>query len=905
MSLIVNQWRGNSPSVRHTATVTVNDAVFGALYKVDFDGVASVETRGQDGDTTATIASRLADLLAGVAGVTVDYTAGQSSIEIMGPADGVPMASNITASNPAGSFTERIRPGKLAIDQEFLIALPEDTTGGTFTVSVDFGSGWEETTGQAYNETAENLESDLDALTSASGGDFSVTLEATEPRTYRVKVGGSWAGKSVAIKADTSGLTGLSTAAVSRAQSVGGDAPAVWKIRLHQDSSASTLINVHMNGVAYATQIANVVSQSWWDERLPANTVSFAGGQELHSGGSMTSHAVFSVPADVSISFSGPVSAQVDELQAYQGESHDSFQMFDFTAGTTGTQTVTWNGHTSGGGSMSQIASLLLSLPNINTGEIQGFTFGSVPIYVVQFQNGLGGALQPLIQFGTTDAEYLSEGAGPVNDIHAVTILGATGGTFPLQVSGKAETTDIDFASDDIDDIQAAIDATLSAGETVTVTGTISSFQIEYGGDLAETTIPLIAIDGSGLTGGQDAIISEAVTPVAGINEIQAVNIDPTATGGTYSLVNGQPSIDIPYNDSLPNIEAAYEDLPDIGAGNVFFDGTPRRLLIEYIGALAGRPVDLVKINQDSLIVSGQSALTVSVESLAGSANHWNSPQNWSLDHVPRSGELVVLKGPAGDILHGLVQAAECTFSGTDIVLNQPGDFIDGQVVRLSTSDTLPTAQDSGGAVVLDGSADYYVVAIGVTDSGNQTIKISETDNGEPVEFTNAGTGTHRIGVRLAGIRQFASYAGAIGFPQFIDGAWYPGQRYLQIDLEAPSSNDPNIELGIGDGSGLSRGYFDFGTSHVDARVLKSQGSGDEPAINVLNDNIDESEVVVIGGVFGVGNDPARTPSMRRLIGFAGRSIVGNANFSRIESYNNSVESAISQASSNIVQVRA
>ena len=76
------------------------------------------------------------------------------------------------------------------------------------------------------------------------------------------------------------------------------------------------------------------------------------------------------------------------------------------------------------------------------------------------------------------------------------------------------------------------------------------------------------------------------------------------------------------------------------------------------------------------------------------------------------------------------VLQAAFTAATTDIITSNSHGFSGGEILRLTTSTTLPAG--------LSASTDYYV-----RDVTTNTFKLSATPDGTPVDITDTGTGTH------------------------------------------------------------------------------------------------------------------------------------------------------------------
>lgn len=96
------------------------------------------------------------------------------------------------------------RDGVLGKDEVHKITI-ENATGGTYTLTNDFGSGDETTAAIAYNATAATVETAIEALTSVSAADISVYGNAGGP--YTLVWGGAYAATAVDLMTATSSLT--------------------------------------------------------------------------------------------------------------------------------------------------------------------------------------------------------------------------------------------------------------------------------------------------------------------------------------------------------------------------------------------------------------------------------------------------------------------------------------------------------------------------------------------------------------------------------------------------------------------------------------------------------------------------------------------------------------------------
>ena len=106
--------------------------------------------------------------------------------------------------------------------------------------------------------------------------------------------------------------------------------------------------------------------------------------------------------------------------------------------------------------------------------------------------------------------------------------------------------------------------------------------------------------------------------------EVQAVTITGTPTGGTYTLTySGQTTAAIPYNATAAQVRIALEALSNIGAGNVTTSGGPHpgtAVNVTFTGALAN--TNVAQMTASSASLTGGTSPTVTVTtSTAGGAD--------------------------------------------------------------------------------------------------------------------------------------------------------------------------------------------------------------------------------------------------------------------------------------------
>jgi len=105
--------------------------------------------------------------------------------------------------------------------------------------------------------------------------------------------------------------------------------------------------------------------------------------------------------------------------------------------------------------------------------------------------------------------------------------------------------------------------------------------------------------------------------------EVQAVTITGTPTGGTYTLTyNGQTTAAIPYNATAAQVQAALVALSNIGSGNVTASGGPQpgsAISVTFVGALAN--TNVAQMTATGSLTGGSSPAVAVTTSTAGGAD--------------------------------------------------------------------------------------------------------------------------------------------------------------------------------------------------------------------------------------------------------------------------------------------
>jgi hypothetical protein len=920
MSQLINEWMGNAPTEPARVTVDIVQALEGLLYEVRFPNERTARYRAQDGDGRSNIASALAQQIQSWAAWSV--TQADALLSLEATQSGVPIARGVGVHTPPSSFVERVQSGRRPVPQVIEVTLPATTTGGTWDLTIDFGSGEETADDLAHDITPAALVTAIEALATPEGGDVSVVLVSSSPRTYRITLGGSLAtGINATVSADATSLTGNASATVQRVQAIGGNAQAVWMLRIaYRDGQHEAVVTIGEESYPVDVIInQNIQTESWWNSRLPADVTGFKAFDYNDAVDPENRFALiaFAVPDSVAIDISSSGTDQAvqqataTQLQDHLGETNDEFQWLSEPGLFAASRTLTFDGQTTAShDSNFNAQSELEALTNISAGDVElhlgigaffettGQQFVSDAPALVRFKNGLGSADQPQITASDViDTGTLIDGSGPVNDIHAVTLF-AEGGTWtgrvPIGEPLYDPTAGIDYA-ETAANVKTAIGATLDEGETVDVAGggvPGNPYLIEYTGDLAETTIPLIEIDTSSLTGGKPIETETVGNAVEGQNEIQRLRVDPRATGGTLRLgFRGAWTGSTAYDSGADDWETSLQAVTTIGNDNALTAGSAAGLLVEFVADLGWEPLDLLTVDQDGLETEGPSAIARRIGEMGSGPNTYNVAANWSLGHVPNTGESIVFGSGRQHCWYGLVQRGTWEIvlggaSSTQKMRTSDVDLVDNQIVRLRTSDAFPTAEDDDEqAITIDAETDYYIVGI---DRVNNTILLATEEDGSPINWTSAGSGTHWIEVQAAELIAHSRFSGNVGLGRRRnDGTfeWLP--RYLEIGLLA--ADDHNLLIGIGDGSGSNRLHCDLSGSPVTGMILSSGAGSDAPAVQLLLDHA-AATLEIINGEVAIASELTESSTMKRLINYGGRALLGQVTLAERRDYVHGIE---------------
>ena len=352
---------------------------------------------------------------------------------------------------------------------------------------------------------------------------------------------------------------------------------------------------------------------------------------------------------------------------------------------------------------------------------------------------------------------------------------------------------------------------------------------LTYINALSQTNIPTMTIDDNAL---KVAVVM--TTPgVTGRDEVVQLSlVGQEVWAGDVTFTVDSTELDpLDWNGTYADLQALLDS--GLGANKATASGGPwpeSVLLITYDGD--NTETDMDPITATDTLTNGQAALEsvdamlVSIVTNATGPNHWSNPINWANPAdatdlvIPRPADAIVFSDKSENVFYGLVQRVSFTASTVDdyLVPSKPHDLQEEQGVHVWTDDTLPAG--------LAASTMYYVRDL---DAFTGKFKLSASIGGTPVDLTDAGTGPHYVGLRLASLVHYSRSTSQIGLPR-VNTTGYWEYRPLYLECGVLPSGAKLITIGQGAGSGSQRVNIDTGSDQVVFEVLNSS-SGPVPGV--------------------------------------------------------------------------
>lgn len=888
-------WRATPGNVEigDTFRLSINGKL-GVTFTATAATVANV-TAGLTAAWNASVVAEFAEITATDAGTHVTLTADSAGTPFL-----------VTASTVDGSGGEvsivETTPGAEPVNEVQRIDLVGNYSGGTFTLTVDLGSGDETTGNIAYNASAATVQAAIEALTSVSAGDVAVTGGPGPSTPWFVTWKGTYAATEVAeFTIDGTNLTGNGGVSVTTTTQGGGLSDEVQFLTIKNDNTSPsgtytlTLGGQTTGAINYNATAATVQTALEALSSIGSGNVLVYGGDQANSPGSYDNYVALLVVFTGALAAtnvgaitanSSALNGSVDIRTMTQGglSARDEIQLINLGNPTGGTFNLSFGGQTTDDITYNSeatavfIQTKLQALSTIGSSNVEVWAIAAPEggnWFAVKFQNTLGdsdvgelsvgeGSLTG--QSGSATVTTIHSGGGSSDEVQTVTIHG-TGGTFTL--SDGTDTTSAIAYNAAAATVKSRIETDFSAITTVTVTGTgavgdpfVVTFTSPTNTNLSEMTG-----DGTSLTGGGGTCV-EQTAHSAGTDEVQTVTV--TATGGTFTLsFGGQSTGNIAEDASAATVETALEALSTIDGVSVSgSDGGPWTVTFDT-GNVAKTDVELMTGDETNLTGgTGSESLTITEITRSEGPNHFDSARNWSGNRVPDSGDTIYLEDGNIDLLYGLRQRTAFTVdAGTDVLTFSSDQvaFVDDQILRVKSSDTLPAG--------LSADTDYYVIDL---DHHAGTCKLSTSSGGSAVNITDTGTGTHTIALELEGIKHIMRSSGDGGLPKRTTTDYYEYRPdYLEIGIR-PGGNK-EVLLGVGDGSGSQLLKIDTGDYQTEFTIHESGGSREPglPAVRIKNDN-SSTNVQVLGGEVGIAIHAGETSDINKITQRGGQIDIGN-----------------------------
>jgi hypothetical protein len=886
MTLPINSYRGDSIPRAKVVNIAPVSVVAGQIFTVWCNGKSVSYTALVSDGISGVVAGLLTALLA-VSTIPefTEFTPSAAtnglSLNLTAVTPGVPFDVAVTSSgNMTVVETTAGHGGQNEIQK---VALVGAYTGGTFTLTWNFGAGNVTTGTIAYNATAAAVQTAVAALTGVGAGNVVVTGPNGGP--WFVNFTGTLANTAIAVGTlNGSGLTGGSTVVITETQKGNGLSDAVQMIDLTVINSGG-FINFTLTfggqttaALGFWSTPAQVQTALQGLSSIGAgNALVYGQGPPDGGGGYMPSQYWFvhftgalagtNVPTLALDATTVGMGGLVTTTQTGGQTSSNDIQIVDVTGGSTatawsGTFTLTYAGVTTAPFAINNTVNLagavqtaLAGIAAIGAGNVtvtplaESFTAPLIGpnALLVKFTGALANTQCQLLTCNNSGVSgsppaatvtRVSVGKANCNEIQTIAVV-ATGGTFTLTLGAQTTAAIAWNASTGTlqTRIQTDLNTTVTAC-TVTGSGTLAAPWVVTVTTPANTPIALMTANSASLTGGSGTV-TELQAGSAGVNEVQTVTAAAGVSGGTFTLTfNGATTIPINWNATAAQVQAALRALSTINtvtaAGSA---GGP--WTVTWSGAQANTQEPLM-FGDGSLLTGATSSLvTMFTPVWSAGPNHFDDPNNWTLGHVPNTLEPVVFDLGSSDCLYGLNQIAVVTANAaTDTVTwallaggsqgngSTAGSFIAGQAVYFTNAGGGLPAPLAAGTL-------YYLVNVN-RDAG--TAQLAATLGGTPIDITTAGTGTQTMGVRALSIEETERFGGAIGLPRQNNKGYVEYRpRYLHIGLATIAQTGlQTVTIGTDQGSGAGKTQIDTDVDATFWTVYGSGGSFDTEAHDIM-----------------------------------------------------------------------
>ena len=505
--------------------------------------------------------------------------------------------------------------------------------GGTFTLSL----GGDTTAPIPWNASASDVQMALESLSSVGAGAVTVTGNAGGPWDVLLSGAAGRAGEPL-LRPDASGLeSGVQldiqeTTPGSGVNEVQRIVPPVatagtFRLTFNNGSIARTTAPIPFDATVGEVQAAleALTSIGGPDNVVVSNAD--GGPWDVEFTGELAAREQLELIVDgsgLTLDVRPPVASQ----RQAGDSSHNEIQELTAPAATGGTFTLSF---THGGSTATtapipfdataaQLRSSLEALANIGSGNVS-VSGGSGSGWTIEFVGALGNTNVSLLAVDGSSLtglpvvrEIVHHVAG-ANERQTVTLSpSATGGQFTLTFGSdttaplpfNATAAQVESALQSLPSLQNGVIRVTSSRPTG------GPWEVEFAGRLATTDVALLSGDGSHLTGGfadsEIDVTQDASRP--GVNEVQTIAFStPPADpqGGTFQLSLSAGSVsrttaDLPFDAGPAAVQAALEQLDDIGVGNVRVTGSAGGSWnVEFVGDLASQDLPALVVRTSEL----------------------------------------------------------------------------------------------------------------------------------------------------------------------------------------------------------------------------------------------------------------------------------------------------------------
>ena len=747
-------------------------------------------------------------------------------------------ASTTSTASGALTIAEEVQ-GAEAVNEVQKLELVGTYTGGTFTITWNPGAGNETTTTIAHNATAATVQTALEGLATPVAGDFLVTGGPGPSTAWFVQFQGTYAATDVnTMTVDGTSLIGNGTVTVTTKTPGTGKSDEIQRLGVIGNAGTFKLT---FNGAETSALNLLDATPAQVQTALEALSTIGTGNVAVYGAADRTnvSKALYYVvfkgaltETDVSLLTIDHGNSFVLTHSAGGASSTNEWQFVDcgnaiggsFTLSFGGetTSAISWNGTQEPGGNA--VKDALEALSTLAVGDIEVWQGFGQSTYAIGFIGAkantnvaeLVANFDLLTSATSPTVATMREGKASVDEVQEVVVSGS-GGTFTLTFSGQT-TAVIAFGA-----TAATVETDLellSNITNVTVTGTgtaVDPYSVTFvdpGGDVAQMTA-----DAALLTGGGGKS-TEVTKGAAAIDEQQKVTLGAGVSSGTFKLsFENVESAAIAYDATAATMKTELELLSTIDGVTVTGAAGGPWTVTFNTGNVADRDIEEMAGDSTNLVISsGTETLTIETLTFSAGPFHFDDKDNWTGNRVPDSLDDIRYEDGDRDCLYGIRQQTTFTADASNEKITFVGgaDFVDDQKLRVTNSGG---ALPAGLAVLTD----YFVIAL---DRDNNQCQLSASSGGAAVNITDAGTGTHTIGLRLKTLRVSSNYTGLLGLPNRTDTDYYEyRQNTLKIGFDSGVANGKDIRIGDGGGSGSNRIRLDVDVDEVDLFVKQTGGA--------------------------------------------------------------------------------